>query len=410
MKDTIQLLDRCNNIIKHYDHIDLLSGDRFNIFEILNLRTEEVRLHSSFIAELLNPEGSHGQGHQFLKLFTKRFNINNLDLSSTKVLKEKYIGRIEGSGKNARGGNIDIYIYDQHGISITIENKIYAGDQTDQLQRYYNHSNQNLLYLTLDGKECDKSSSHKLIEGKDYKAISYKYDILKWLEDCQKEAYRHPVIREGIYHYIALIKSLTNQTRNTHMKSEITKVLLESPANLKAALTIVNELQNVQKEVQLLFWNDLIEEITARGFIIENKESFEGNLEQDISNLYSSRISGFGLSVYVLMVNDKQIDWHYMINRSISYGFIMHNNKDFDLAKLPEARKYIEIINACDNSYKSNDWWLGNKSADPSLDFKDINCATLPKLIDANERALIIKALVDKMENDINYLKSHLED
>lgn len=410
MKDTIQLLHRCDNIIKHYDHIDLLSGDRFNIFEILNLKTEEVRLHSSFIAELLNPEGSHGQGSVFLKLFTKRFNINNLDLSSTKVVKEKYIGRIEGSGKNARGGNIDIYIYDQHGISITIENKIYAGDQTDQLQRYYNHSNLNLLYLTLDGKRCDESSSHKLIEGKDYKAISYKYDILKWLEDCQKEAYRYPVIREGIYHYIALIKSLTNQTRNTHMKSEITNVLLESPANLKAALTIVNELQNVQKEVQLLFWNDLIEEITTRGFIIENKESFEGNLEQKISNLYSSRGSGFGLSVNVLKLNDKQIDWHYMIEKSISYGFVMHNNIVYDLAKLSEARKYIDIINACDNSYKSGDWWLGNKSANPSLDFKDINCPTLPKLINASERALIIKALVDKMENDINYFKSHLED
>ena len=98
-----------------------------------------------------------------------------------------------------------------------------------------------------------------------------------------------------------------------------------------------------------------------------------------------------------------------MIEKSISYGFVMHNNIVYDLAKLSEARKYIDIINACDNSYKSGDWWLGNKSANPSLDFKDINCPTLPKLINASERALIIKALVDKMENDINYFKSHLE-
>lgn len=410
MKDTIQLLHRCDNIIKHYDHIDLLSGDRFNIFDILNLRTEEVRLHSSFIAELLNPEGSHGQGHQFLKLFTKRFNINNLDLSSTKVLKEKYIGRIEGSGKNARGGNIDIYIYDQHGISITIENKIYAGDQTDQLQRYYNHSNQNLLYLTLDGKECDKSSSHKLIEGKDYKAISYKYDILKWLEDCQKEAYRYPVIREGIYHYIALIKTLTNQTRNTHMKTEITNVLLESPANLKAALTIVNELQNVQKEVQLLFWNDLIEEITTRGFIIENKESFESSLETNVSKFYSSKNRYYSITIKVVELINSSINWSFSIENSIYFGFQLYNGNGQSQELLSEENKYVDIILACDNAYKKNTYWLGWKFADPTLDFKNINSPTLPKLIDANERALIIKALVDKMENDINYFKSHLED
>ena len=42
------------------------SGDTFNIFNTLGLKTEEVRLHSAFLGELLNPKGSHGASDVFL--------------------------------------------------------------------------------------------------------------------------------------------------------------------------------------------------------------------------------------------------------------------------------------------------------------------------------------------------------
>ena len=35
-------------------------GDCFNVFNTLGLRSNEVRLHSAFLAELLNPDGNHG--------------------------------------------------------------------------------------------------------------------------------------------------------------------------------------------------------------------------------------------------------------------------------------------------------------------------------------------------------------
>ena len=38
----------------------LKQGGFFNVFNTIGLRTEEVRLHSAFIAELLNPQGAHG--------------------------------------------------------------------------------------------------------------------------------------------------------------------------------------------------------------------------------------------------------------------------------------------------------------------------------------------------------------
>ena len=44
-------------------------GENFNIFDVLGLSTSEVRLHSAFLAELLNPNGNHGLGNQFLEAF-----------------------------------------------------------------------------------------------------------------------------------------------------------------------------------------------------------------------------------------------------------------------------------------------------------------------------------------------------
>lgn len=41
----------------------------FNVFNTLGLRSEEVRLHSAFLAELLNPDGSHGMGNDFFRQF-----------------------------------------------------------------------------------------------------------------------------------------------------------------------------------------------------------------------------------------------------------------------------------------------------------------------------------------------------
>ena len=47
-------------------------GENFNVFNVLGLWSEEVRLHSAMLAELLNPEGSHGCGEAFLKLFIEQ--------------------------------------------------------------------------------------------------------------------------------------------------------------------------------------------------------------------------------------------------------------------------------------------------------------------------------------------------
>src|SRR4051812_21689271 len=73
------------------------TGESFNIFNVLDLEYHETRLHSKFIAELLNPQGSHGQKTVFLKRFLEQLNIFQIEeslLAQAKVYVEEYIGPI----------------------------------------------------------------------------------------------------------------------------------------------------------------------------------------------------------------------------------------------------------------------------------------------------------------------------
>ena len=142
METMKNLLSQVSSIIQQYEKVAELTGENFNVFKILGVETKEVKTHSAFIAELLNPQGSHGQGDVFLKLFVeqlkysfkkniyeKRLNILNVfDTSIAEVLKEEYIGQKTEAG----GGRIDIVIKDAKN-QLVIENKIYAKDEEKQL-------------------------------------------------------------------------------------------------------------------------------------------------------------------------------------------------------------------------------------------------------------------------------------
>ena len=95
----------------------------YNIFTLFYKFSDEVNLHSNFIASLLDPNGDHYKGDLFLKLFLETCGIDDfsIDTSRATVFKEFK--------------HIDIYISDgkKH---IILENKVYAKDQPTQIARY----------------------------------------------------------------------------------------------------------------------------------------------------------------------------------------------------------------------------------------------------------------------------------
>jgi len=225
------VIESINSIFNKYRQIVKQTGENYNVFKVLNVESNEVRLHSAFLADLLNPKGSHGFDSLFLRLFITELKIDDLDYQSVNVKVEQYIGKVS----DISGGRIDIDISDKNGYHIIIENKIYARDQENQLIRYFNYGknrcrNFKLFYLTLDGDMPDEETSCsdskngiKLEEGVDYFLLSYRNDIKNWLEVCREKATNKPLLREGLSHYINLIKYMTNQSLNTNMNEEVKK-------------------------------------------------------------------------------------------------------------------------------------------------------------------------------------------
>ena len=222
-------------------------GDYFNLFQDLGLISDEVRLHSSIIATLLNPCGSHGQKDKYLKAFIemlcgldKNMPLNYLDTGNknVSVQVEKTIGPLT----EERGGRIDLYITDtKH--RLIIENKIYADDQHHQMKRYWNYGIEmggkdsfKLIYLTLYGDSPSRDSLGELNE-EQYMCISYKYDIMSWLEKCLQLSASQPLVRETIVQYMNTIKILTNSNMNKN--DELMQILCKAD-NIDAAFDIFN--------------------------------------------------------------------------------------------------------------------------------------------------------------------------
>lgn len=302
------LINQVKALNKHYNKINEITGENFNVFRILKLQASEVRMHSAFIAELLDPAGSHGQHDLFLDLFVKLFcfRVKTIDTRSCEVKVEMHTGYINEEG--TEGGRIDIVVTDNMSNRILIENKIYAGDQKNQLLRYNSFSqNSDLIYLTLDGRDPDEKSKGNLEAGTHYICLSYRTDIINWLEKCRKEVAILPFLRESITQYINLIKYLTNQTLNNSMKDELEDLLLQ---DLEAAFIVADNLNKSLIKLQ----NKLHTDITKVSVELGLNYGYDLNLEKTFSGFWFNKP-----------------DWKYF---SISFQFQSYDKKlVFGLAK-----------------------------------------------------------------------------
>lgn len=226
------LLMQIQNINKRYEESFKLSGENFNIFNVLNLTSKEL-IHSKMIAMLLDPMAEHRMGDIFLNNF---LNI----LKSRKIIVNEFFDTIIETEKVFNNGQIDILITSKNKNQIIIENKIYARDQSSQLLRYHDYNkNATLLYLTLDGHNANEISTHGLLkEGQDYQCISYQRDILEWLEICKKDTIDIPFLREVVNQYIILIKQLTGQARSKKMEKEIIELVAKDADTISSFFNI----------------------------------------------------------------------------------------------------------------------------------------------------------------------------
>ncbi|MGI4823634.1 MAG: PD-(D/E)XK nuclease family protein [Janthinobacterium lividum] len=237
------LLGQVSSLRRTQEKLALLSGENFNIFRILGLETREVRTHSAFLGELLNPAGSHGLRDTFLKLFLRLINFPNFDASRARLVVEHHIGQI--NAEYSQGGRIDIYL-EAAGQYIFIENKIYASDQQNQLGRYQAHRpSARLLYLTLDGSEPTDWGAGTLAP-EHYQCLSYHTDIMGWLEQCRQAAAAYPLVRETIVQYQHLLNHLTGRASTDFIRMEMQQLVRQSEESFVSAFALKQAFEESQ--------------------------------------------------------------------------------------------------------------------------------------------------------------------
>lgn len=260
MHHNYQFLNQVKQLVESFEKQRELSGENFNVFSIMSMESDEVFTHSAIISELLNPKGSHSLGTKPLELFYKIVideEKSSEDLKQFICLKEEHAGFI--SEDKTEGGRLDIVVKDAYENGFVIENKIYAGEQHNQLLRYRNrYPKAKILYLTLKGEESKQSKS---VDGIIYYQISYETDIINWITECSKLAYDKPILRETLKQYLYLIKKLTNQTTDNEMSTEIIKIINE---NFEASAEIHKNFEVALRMKQLEFLKSIKTEVLKK--------------------------------------------------------------------------------------------------------------------------------------------------
>jgi hypothetical protein len=158
----------------------------FNVFRMLRLERRETKLHSRFLAELLDPNGLHGQENLFLSEFLELAQKSGLQCPPGlpadliwKVTTEEAVNAHDRLDIVLRGSPRG-YLGDR--FVMVVENKVDAAEGSEQLSRYYKDwlQNQqanfrNLVFLTVDGREPKTISKDKCL------CLSYREHITGWL-------------------------------------------------------------------------------------------------------------------------------------------------------------------------------------------------------------------------------------
>ena len=382
------LLKEVSSLQKQYDFISQFSGENFNVFKLLQLESNEVRTHSAILAEFLNPKGSHGQKDLFLKLFTENNKVEDFETSSAIAEVERYTGLINEDC--TKGGRIDILITDKHGKRIIIENKIYAGDQKNQLLRYYNFDpSAHIFYLNLYGEAPSDWSTANELDNTKFQVISYVDDILNWLEKCKKEAVSLPIIRETISQYIHLIKYLTGTSINKAMERDLANKIAKSKEYISSAFTISNTIGLVKQTLMTKFVVQLGELASELHLIGDNEDFgvakasyywfyFPGvnTREAAIGFCFEDGLQYFSVGVDISNKIDRKSEEIINLRSEVSHRLTLAIGNDDDKTK---ACLYLNNLKAPLGNWSTSDNWEKIATGELKSEIKEI----LEKVIQA---------------------------
>lgn len=361
--------------------------DSFNIFTLLRKETDEVNLHSRFLAELLDPEGSHGCGNTFLQLFLEQCGIpqSEFHVDTARMLRES--------------SRIDILLHTNQ-EAIIIENKIWAGDQDKQLERYADiidgrQLRYRILYLTPHGHSPSEQSAGKLVNRPDYgqlvTCVSYAYHIQEWIKNCVKEAATRPPLRETLVQYLALINNITGNSMSEAEKLSVLD-LMKSGDNAVNAHILVNNWKHVRWHTEWDFWQDLAQVIEADGYTISPERRYSADLIDRVVHYSRNRNPWYGIGFPLPGPASMGGVLKLLIERGdgrMYYGLVIAEE---DTAAKKEA--YDKVKNATQHlHYGSSPGWPVLVSTRRNIDFESFNHADTIRLANPSVRQETVQEL-----------------
>ena len=315
----------------------------YNIFTLFYKFSDEVNLHSNFIASLLDPNGDHYKGDLFLKLFLETCGIDDfsIDTSRATVFKEFK--------------HIDIYISDgkKH---IILENKVYAKDQPTQIARYIEAIKKEgaedediyVLYLHPDGElpkgdslgGCKLNQDNTKLEKEgssiNFKVISYDKEILEWIDRCKNEVSNITDLNVFLSQYKDVIEMIYDRYKRID-EMETANLVEIFKENYTAVSEIANNYQETRKKIIDEFFEKLSEKLKK----VYNENCYKIGGEKIASNKYCQPIK------------IESTNWD-LFNFAIEFmganltnpimGFVK-KDKTIDLSKI-------------DNTKKADDFWI----------------------------------------------------
>ncbi|VYS76378.1 hypothetical protein [Campylobacter ureolyticus] len=335
------------SIAKKESELRKLRGvNDYNIFTELLDQNDEVRLHSGFIYSLLNPASTHYQKSLFLKKFLEICGIRDFNYENAEVFKEYK--------------HIDIYITDGNKHFI-LENKIFAGDQETQIERYIktikkidkdvNFKDIEVIYLSLDRKFPSKYSlgnykiKNNFLINNDEKIklhiFTYKLEITKWLKECKNEVENLTNLNFYITEYEKVIKKLYGEYKM--VSTDVRNIIKE---NYEIAKAIYQDFEQAEKEI--------VDEFTQKTYkIVKERLSDEFIIE------YKKFNGGGGKDIMIIRKNDWKLYFCFEFNdskqRFLCYG-IGKDNKYENI----DCRK-IDFSGKNKNGFSVNKWWIACK-------------------------------------------------
>lgn len=240
------------------------------------------------LADLLSPQGSHGQRAVFLEMFLSSFKLDESWAVPNKARVATEVG-------TRNGRRIDIRIDFENG-AIAIENKPWAGDQELQVADYIaeieakHPLNRKLIYLSAYGDgptEYSTGKARDFIHEGTLLVIGYG-QLLAWLARCKGvcKSLRVVAFLDEFSDYISKEFEGVNQMNERDM---VVSEVIKSAANLEAAFMVGGALNDVKAKLLALLWDQV------KNKLLQSYPSWQ--MEADFTRPEESKWQGIWITV-----------------------------------------------------------------------------------------------------------------